>query len=225
MNSNKDVKGIKRFLPLILSLIVILIDQITKIIVVRMNDANNQFLQSHNPDNWINLIGDWLRIRLGYNANAIFGLDFGLPPEYKQFILIGTTTVAVIIILILFTRIRADKLFPRICFGLVIGGALGNLIDRVFGYILYKGEFKLFFEKGVVDWIDMGFPENIAGGFRWYTFNMADAFITVSIVILLIYILFSKEHDIFVGSRDTEVAENSNSNSNEEITEDSEKNE
>ena len=76
-------------------------------------------------------------------------------------------------------------------FGLIIGGAIGNLFDRLFGWIFYKGEWKFIFKQGVVDWIDTGIPKGIFGlenGWRWYTFNMADAFVTVSMILLLFYI-------------------------------------
>jgi signal peptidase II len=63
-----------------------------------------------------------------------------------------------------------------VVFGLLIGGALGNLIDRVrFGY--------------VIDFIDMGI-----GNLRWFTYNLADAFITVGAIFLLAREFFRKKN-------------------------------
>jgi signal peptidase II len=62
-----------------------------------------------------------------------------------------------------------------VVFGLLIGGAIGNLIDRVrFGY--------------VIDFIDMG-----VGHLRWFTYNLADAFITVGAIFLLAREFFRKK--------------------------------
>ena len=65
--------------------------------------------------------------------------------------------------------------FWIIVFGFVIGGAVGNIIDRV--RLAY-----------VIDFIDMGL-----GNLRWFTYNLADAFITVGAVFLLVRELFFKQ--------------------------------
>lgn len=233
MSKNKT-SLLKKILPWILTAVTIIIDQATKIAVVKFNDAqsiaNNLNLESRitwlskNP---INVIGDWLRISLGYNDAAIFGSTLGLPGEYRQYILMCITAVAIGIIILFYTKIKTEKLFPRVCFGLIIGGAFGNFIDRIFGYMLYKGEFKLFFEKGVVDWIDAGIPldlyrnswvGNIMPYHRWFTFNMADSFITVSILLLLIYIIVTRNSDMFKETKKSlkqkkETSQNSDNNS------------
>jgi signal peptidase II len=60
------------------------------------------------------------------------------------------------------------SMLTTLAFGLLLGGALGNLIDRI----------RL---GAVIDWADMGI-----GDLRWYTFNVADAAISLSIVTLLL---------------------------------------
>jgi lipoprotein signal peptidase len=239
MSTNKT-SIFKKLLPWILTIVAIIIDQVTKIFVVRFNDpqslANGYNLDkettwlSKNP---INVIGEWLRISLGYNDAAIFGSTLGLPGEYRQYILMGITAIAIVVIILFFTRIKSDKLFPRACFGLIIGGAIGNFIDRIFGYILYKGECKLFFEKGVVDWIDAGFPfelykntwlNDLLPYHRWFTFNMADSFITVSIILLLIYIIATRDTDIFKESkRKSSISIKKDEKNNDDATNDTEK--
>ena len=62
-----------------------------------------------------------------------------------------------------------------VVFGLLIGGAIGNLVDRLrFGY--------------VIDFIDMGI-----GNVRWFTYNLADAFITVGAIFLVMHEVFRKK--------------------------------
>ncbi len=207
-NNNQNVSVFKKFIPWLSMIFVILTDQITKIIVMNYNtsqsiangyDPYSEFSTwlSRNP---VEIIGDWLKVILVYNDAAIFGMDFGLPEEYQQLILIITTIVAVGIIILFYNWIKPNKVFPRVLLGLIIGGALGNLIDRIFGNIIYRGEWKLFFEPGVVDWIDAGIPKGIFGleqRMGWFIFNMADSFITVSIILLLIYIIFTRDADLF----------------------------
>jgi signal peptidase II len=206
--NNQNVSVFKKFIPWLAMIIAIATDQITKIIIMNYNisqsiangyDPFSKFSTwlSRNP---VEIIGDWLKVILVYNDAAIFGMDFGLPDEYQQLVLIITTIVAVGIIILFYNWIRPDKVFPRVLLGLIIGGALGNLIDRVFGNIIYRGEWKLFFEPGVVDWIDAGIPQGVFGleqRMGWFIFNMADSFITVSIILLLIYIIFTRDSDLF----------------------------
>ena len=61
---------------------------------------------------------------------------------------------------------------------LILGGAIGNLIDR--SAILFVERY-----EGVVDFIDVG-----AGGFRWYTFNIADSGVTVGVILYMLHSYF-----------------------------------
>jgi signal peptidase II len=206
-NNQKNVSPLKKIIPWLATTLAIVIDQISKILVMNYNTAQS-IANGYNPEelytwlkqNPIELIGNWLRVILVYNNAAIFGIDFGLPDDYQQLILVITTIIAIGVIILFYNWIKPQKLFPRILLGLIIGGALGNLIDRVFGNILYLGEWKLMFKPGVVDWIDAGIPAGVFGleeRLSWYTFNMADSFITVSIILLLFYIIFTNDTDLF----------------------------
>lgn len=68
---------------------------------------------------------------------------------------------------------QAESLFSSLCFGLVLGGALGNVIDR-------------FIHGAVVDFLDFH-----AFGYHWYTFNIADCGIVLGAFLLAIQVLFS----------------------------------
>jgi signal peptidase II len=109
------------------------------------------------------LIGPYLQIIRGENRGGLFGMVQGSAP------LLALLSVGVILALVIYhDRERLPRVSPlTVGVGLLIGGAIGNLIDRVaFGYVL--------------DFIDIG-----VGNLRFWTFNIADAGISLGIVILL----------------------------------------
>ena len=94
----------------------------------------------------INLIGDWLKLTFTENPGMAFGIRFGAPALITGFSIIAT-------ILIVVYLLKVGNVFApyRISLSLVLGGAAGNIIDRVFyGMILYDDP--LFLGK-VVDFI------------------------------------------------------------------------
>ncbi len=110
------------------------------------------------------LIGSYLQIIRGENRGGLFGMAQGSAP------LLALLSVGVILALVIYhERERLPRVSPlTVGVGLLIGGAIGNLIDRVaFGYVL--------------DFIDVG-----VGSLRFWTFNIADAGISLGIVILLV---------------------------------------
>ena len=110
------------------------------------------------------LIGSLLQIIRGENSGGLFGIVQGSAP------LFAALSIGVILALGIFhERERLPQVTPvTVGVGLLIGGAIGNLIDRLlFGYVL--------------DFIDVG-----VGSLRFWTFNIADAGISVGIVILLV---------------------------------------
>lgn len=112
------------------------------------------------------IIGDFLRFTLAYNPGAAFGMHLG-PASRWIF-----ATLSVIIVLVLLRATAEVTRQSRLAaFGVpvVIGGALGNLLDR----IRYR--------DGVVDFIDIGI-----GDVRFWTFNIADTAVTVGAVCLVL---------------------------------------
>jgi signal peptidase II len=82
-------------------------------------------------------------------------------------------------------------LIVRLALALILAGAIGNLIDRMFYGVIF-GEGTLFHGK-VVDFFDLDFFDIAIGNFeltRWFVFNIADAAVSVGIVLLL----FSHDH-------------------------------
>jgi signal peptidase II len=112
------------------------------------------------------VLGEWLRLTLLYNPGAAFGLSLG---PYSRWLFTALTIVALVILAALYrSAARTDR--PRVlALGLVIGGALGNLVNRLWSV------------RGVVDWIDVGIGEH-----RWPSFNVADIGVSIGAVLLAI---------------------------------------
>ncbi len=118
------------------------------------------------------LIAGWLRIAPEPNYHGAFGL-LG-----SNIFLLITMAVVVLVIFWLSFREAADRSrLVRIAFGLILGGAVGNIVDRVhYGY--------------VIDFIDFyRFPD------LWrFTFNIADSCITIGVILLLIASAVARRH-------------------------------
>ena len=109
------------------------------------------------------VIDGFLRISLSKNKGAVFGIL----SNAKQLLLI-ITVISIGVLGFFAYRMRYAPAHKRVCLGLILGGAFGNLIDR-----LAAGE--------VLDFIDMGF-----GAYRWPTYNVADIAVTVGAVLLIL---------------------------------------
>ena len=120
------------------------------------------------------VIGEWVRFTLVFNQGAAFGLHLG--PWSRQIFLV-LTVVALIILGRLYKDTRPDDRMRIVALGLVCGGAIGNLLDRVRSSV------------GVVDFLDIG-----VGNWRWPTFNVADIAVTTG-AILLAWALWGEERE------------------------------
>jgi signal peptidase II len=161
----RDVKS--RLLPLTLSAGIIVIDQIVKIIIMRVVPKGR----------FIPVIGDFFRITFVQNLAMAFSIGRGMP-QGTQRIVFGLLPLVVVVLITLYYLFTRDEFsgFQKWCFGALIGGGLSNYIDR------------LFRPAGVVDFLDFKFY-GIFGLERWPTFNLADATVVVSIILLAISFL------------------------------------
>ena len=147
---------------LIITAIIIVLDQVTKILV-----------RHYMSDMSISVIGDFFKLTHVQNPGGAFSLSFGSGVINKIVFTIAPIIMTfVILIMLRFAKSRYEK----ISFSLILGGAVGNLIDR-----LVLGS--------VTDFFDVEFF-NIFGLERWPVFNIADSSIVVSVVILLFYTIF-----------------------------------
>ncbi len=131
--------------------VVLGLDQLTKAIV------SARLL----PGAPVPVLGQFLRLTLVHNTGAAFGL---FPGSRLPFILVSVLAIAVV--LYLFARDAYRSLANRVLLGCILGGALGNLVDRI-----RWGR--------VVDFIDVG-----VGSIRWPVFNVADSAVTLGVILL-----------------------------------------
>jgi signal peptidase II len=115
------------------------------------------------------LFGQGVRLALVYNPGAAFGLNFG--PSSRQ-IFVTLTIGALVALVMLYRKSPPGDGIRMVAIGLVAGGAIGNLLDRLRS------------PAGVVDFIDVGI-----GSRRWPTFNVADMAVTTG-ACLLAYVLW-----------------------------------
>jgi signal peptidase II len=120
------------------------------------------------------VLGNHLRLTLVYNPGAAFGLNLG---SYSRWIFMALTIGALVVLGRLYQATRQGDLIRTLALGLVCGGAVGNLIDRVRSPI------------GVVDFIDVGLRD-----MRWPTFNVADMAVSIG-AFLLAWVLWGEERE------------------------------
>lgn len=113
------------------------------------------------------LVGEVVRFTLSYNQNAAMGIELG--GEQRRLVLSLLTITALVVLGFLYYSSRPSERLRVIGVALVIGGAVGNLYDRLRS------------SAGVVDFIDVG-----VRSVRFWTFNVADMGITVGAVFLLL---------------------------------------
>lgn len=144
-----------------LSIILLIIDQLSKILIIKYIDINHS----------MELIKNFFYLTYTHNEGAAFSILTG----QRLFLIL----IAVIILIILFNYLKKNKVegkIDRLAFSLIIGGSLGNLFDRIVrGYVVDFLDFKIF-------------------GYNFPVFNLADTFIVIGVLLLLIT-LTRKEHN------------------------------
>jgi signal peptidase II len=131
---------------------VVVVDQLVKAWLVGTID----------PGESIPILGDVLRLIHTRNSGAVFGMF------RDNALLFGVASIVVIGLIVVFHGRSPRSAYLSVTLGLLLGGALGNLTDRLrLGY--------------VVDFVDAGI-----GTLRFYTFNVADAAISLSVLLLIL---------------------------------------
>ena len=163
-----------------IAVVIIIIDQATKLIVLQ-----NMYVGQSIP-----LLGDWLKFTFTENPGMAFGITFGP----KGFVSVLSITATLLIFLYLY-RVRHSYSWYRMSIGCILGGALGNIIDRVFyGAIFYNGNL---FTGHVVDFIHVNIwrgyvPESwpfIGGKYAalFPIWNVADMAIVLGVIGILVF--------------------------------------
>lgn len=137
-------------------------------IVVSDQLVKQWVLGSFKSNNLYPIAGDWVRINFIHNAGGLFGMLQGTAP-----ILALVTIGVVAIIALMEVRFGWRNWLMTLALGMLLGGAIGNLIDRIrLGY--------------VVDFVDIG-----VGTWRWYIFNIADSAVTCFFLVFILMWLFN----------------------------------
>lgn len=128
----------------------------------------------------IPVLGSFFRLTYIHNPGAVFGLMLGNP-----YVHLALACVALVVVCFLLWRLPAEDRATAIGLALVLGGAIGNIIDRVrFGV--------------VIDFLDFGF-ESV----RWWVFNLADTWVSVGTGLLILSFAFTKKERVSENSTRT----------------------
>ena len=136
------------------------------------------------------IVAKWGFVNITYvlNTKAAFGIGADNPDVSRTIYLIVATLISAGLITYLILKRKGMKLFIRAALIMVVTGAIGNMIDRIFYGGLQGG--RALFGGAVVDWIDFYWIP----GWVW-NFNIADSCIVVAAFMLIIYIIVAEVKD------------------------------
>ena len=169
------MKENRRFLPFVLTVALVVIDQISKALVMKYIPLNTIYKR---------FFGDFLYICHVRNTGAAFSLGAGSSVFLRVlvFVVLPAALMAFMCYLIASKKsplTNAQKWFVA---G-IAGGGIGTLIDRIFR-----------FNEGVVDFISVKFY-GIFGLERWPTFNVSDSCVVVFVILFAISVIFTKDKE------------------------------
>ena len=139
-------------------LLIFFLDRVSKIMILENFNENTYYINS------------FVNISLTWNTGIGFGLlSFNTSLIYNSI----TAVIGFVIIALTYITFKSNN-FERIIYSVIIGGAIGNIYDR----LTYKA---------VPDFIDLHY-----NNFHWFTFNVADIFITIGIIGMITKEFFKK---------------------------------
>ncbi len=121
-------------------------------------------------ESW-NVIGSFLRFTYVKNPGIAFGISIG---GYTLLLVLLSIFATIFVAYVHWTERKNHPLISN-GLALILGGAIGNLIDRL--SVLYVDKY-----EGVIDFIDIG-----TSTYRWYTFNLADTAVTIGMTLYLLH--------------------------------------
>ena len=150
----------KKIYLFIFVLVLFIIDRVAKILILK------NFLNNSSSEIYIN---SFLNFSLVWNSGIGFGI---LQLEANIFYLLISIIITAINLILIYWMLSSSNYLESIFISIILGGALGNLFDR-------------YYYSSVPDFIDLHYES-----FHWFTFNIADIFITIGIIGLIIIDLF-----------------------------------
>lgn len=144
-------------LCLILAAMAVLLDQITKLLV----------LQNIGEGASVEGIRGVFRLTYIENKGAAFGIL-----AHQRWVFMVLSVIAIAAILFYLWKEKPKSILVRLSLGMILGGGVGNMIDRIF-------------RGAVIDFIDLEFMD-------FYVFNIADSFVCVGCALLILYMILSE---------------------------------
>ena len=181
---------------IIITMLVVILDQLTKFVVNTKMDLHDTF----------NVIPGILNFTYIRNDGAAWGML-----DDKRWIFLIMSTVAICVIIYVLIKYKNQHIMMKIPLALILGGGIGNMIDRTFyteeilnGQCRLFGEGYRLFEGEVVDFIEAAF-------INFPVFNIADSAVTIGTILLFVYVIFidGKQQKIEVTEQSPEKPENS----------------
>ena len=160
-------------------MIVVVLDQVSKLSILDHLELGES----------LTIIPDFLDLTLVMNPGAAFGMFSKLEPTVRRLVLGAVTFLAIGLVLVLLKKEAKDDKISQFALFLVLGGALGNIIDR-------------FRFDAVVDFLDVYY-----GNYHWPAFNVADSAICVGVFLVILRLSFFVEHSASLVKEKTETTE------------------
>jgi signal peptidase II len=168
-----DNNGKERVVPFLLTALIIILDQITKVFVVSNWPRQGTFIK----DVFNN---DFLLLYHVRNKAIAFSIGDGLSQPFRTILFIVVPVLVLSFLIWYYLTTKDFNRLQRWTIAGIIGGGIGNIIDRIFR------------PDGVVDFISVKFY-GLLGMERWPTFNVADASVVICCCILLITMLIPRK--------------------------------
>ena len=153
----------------------IILDQYTKVMVVNHIHLYESVI----------IMENFFSITHIRNPGVAFGLFANLDMEYKSWLFVAISTVAIMAILVIFHQTPVEKTRVHYSLILIFSGAVGNLIDRIH-------------YKEVIDFLDF-----YVGKYHWPAFNVADACITIGVGVMILDLFYQQQdNDVPTSQKD-----------------------
>lgn len=141
--------------------------------IILSDQVSKYFVKAHflpNPYRIVQVWENFITLRFVKNQGAVWGIFSDPSHTIMPRVITGLSLIALVIVMYYFLKIEAKCKWELLSLSFIIGGAVGNIIDR-------------FAQGYVVDFLDVAI-----GTYHWPTFNVADSFISMGVILLIISI-------------------------------------
>ena len=161
-------------LPFLLSAVILIVDQVTKALIVNKIPVNTI---------GATFLGGFFRIIHVRNPGIAFSMGDSMPLFLRKGLFVLLPLVILVILAGYYLKTEGLPRFQRYAIAGILGGGLGNIIDRIFR------------PAGVVDFLDFRFY-GLFGLERWPTFNVADMTVVISGILLVLAFIFEERRKV-----------------------------